>query len=73
MDPNTLVPLGGLLGAKTQVALVGDPKQLGPVVRSGRGLRHGLAISLLKKLATLPLYSRPFNPAFITMLVNNFR
>lgn len=35
-EPETVIPLSGLLDGKdtTQVVFAGDPKQLGPVVRS---------------------------------------
>ena len=34
-EPETVIPLSGLIGDQvTQVVLAGDPKQLGPVIRS---------------------------------------
>ena len=56
-----------------QVVLAGDPRQLGPVLRSMHAVMHKLNISLLERLMGLPLYARPYNPACITKLVNNFR
>lgn len=81
-EPETLIPLSGLLSlSKTsQVVLVGDPKQLGPVIRSTRGVRHGLNISLLERLMSLSLYSRrmingteSYDSRYLTKLVRNFR
>ena len=37
---------------KTQVILAGDPKQLGPVLRSPIALKHGLQVSLLERIMT---------------------
>jgi helicase MOV-10 len=56
-----------------QLVLAGDPRQLGPILRSVHALRHRLHISLLERLMDLPLYTVPYNPACITKLVRNFR
>ena len=34
MEPECLVPIAGLLDSDGQLVLAGDPKQLGPVLRS---------------------------------------
>ena len=66
-----------------QVVLAGDPKQLGPVVRSAaRGL--GLGESLLERLMALPCYARDparfpsaeergYDGRVLTKLVRNYR
>lgn len=41
-----------------QVVLVGDPKQLGPVIKSQIALAFGLNISLLERLTSRELYLR---------------
>jgi helicase MOV-10 len=56
-----------------QVVLAGDPRQLGPVLRSVHAIRHKLNISLLERLMGLPLYAKPYNSSCITKLVKNFR
>merc|ERR1719318_232311 len=73
MEPETLVPMADLVGPKCQVALVGDPMQLGPVVRGTHSLKHGLATSLLERLMSLPAYARPYDTSRITKLLTNFR
>jgi len=56
-EPETLVPLTNLWSDSTNLILAGDPKQLGPVIRSVVAKRHGLAISLLERWCTdTPLY-----------------
>ena len=62
---------------KGRVVMVGDPKQLGPVIRSNLGSRHGLSTSLLERLMEdMPLYARhngSYDARCITKLVRNFR
>jgi hypothetical protein len=66
------------------VVLAGDPKQLGPVIRSPYAIKDGLGLgrSLLERVLTLPPYHRDvlnyapygnYNIRFITKLVNNYR
>ena len=50
--------------------MAGDPKQLGPLVRSPLAETSGLGTSLLERLMARPLYS---SPHLITKLVRNFR
>ncbi|PIO16213.1 hypothetical protein AB205_0021170, partial [Aquarana catesbeiana] len=60
-----------------QLVLAGDPKQLGPVLRSPIAIEHGLGISLLERLMTHnPLYGKAtgaYNPEFVTKLLLNYR
>lgn len=78
-EPEAIIPLAGILAAKGQMVLAGDPKQLGPVLRSPIALKHGLQISLLERLMnTSEVYQRSkptngFNSATITKLLKNFR
>merc|ERR1719150_1679174 len=57
--------------------MAGDPKQLGPVIRSVAAAKHGMTISLLERLMESELYSRDssghYNTRCITKLVRNFR
>lgn len=62
------------------LVLAGDPKQLGPVIKSGHAVRLGYGVSLLERLMRLPVYSsRPhrnggaYNRNVLTKLVNNYR
>lgn len=57
--------------------LAGDPRQLGPVLRSPLAQKHGLGYSLLERLLTYnALYKKGpdgYNPQFITKLLRNYR
>ncbi|XP_048486222.1 RNA helicase Mov10l1 isoform X2 [Plutella xylostella] len=74
-EPACLVPVAGLLQARGQLVLAGDPLQLGPVVISHDAARKGLGISLMERLRDQnPLYlARRGDPAYTVMLRNNFR
>ena len=75
--------LSGLMEVKEtdnpggQLVLAGDPRQLGPVLRSPLTQKHGLGYSLLERLLTYnALYkkgSNGYNPQFITKLLRNYR
>lgn len=60
-----------------QLVLAGDPRQLGPVLRSPLALKHGLGYSLLERLlAYNSLYKKGpngYDPQFITKLLRNYR
>jgi len=77
-EPQTIIPLGGLVDCRTQVVISGDPFQLGPVVHSSLAKEYGYETSLLERLMALPAY-QPIsndagrNPKMITKLLNNFR
>ncbi|XP_058159010.1 helicase MOV-10 isoform X1 [Dasypus novemcinctus] len=83
MEPESLVAIAGLLEVKEtdnpggQLVLAGDPRQLGPVLRSPLTQKHGLGHSLLERLLTYnALYKKGpdgYNPQFITKLLRNYR
>ncbi|GAA6038806.1 hypothetical protein JCM8097_002902 [Rhodosporidiobolus ruineniae] len=54
-EPDTFLPIS-LVGPTTSVILAGDPKQLGPVVRSPVSSALGLQKSLLERLMEHPDY-----------------
>lgn len=60
-----------------QLVLAGDPRQLGPVLRSPLALKHGLGYSLLERLlAYNSLYKKGpngYDLQFITKLLRNYR
>ena len=56
-EPEAVVSLAGLAGSNTQLVMAGDPKQLGPVIRSSIATRHGLNTSLLERLMTMDMYN----------------
>ncbi|KAM7006470.1 putative helicase mov-10-B.1 [Tautogolabrus adspersus] len=79
-EPQCIIAVAGLLSAKKgQLVLAGDPKQLGPIIRSRLALKHGLGLSLLERLMTQnDLYkadedSGQFDPRFMTKLLRNYR
>ncbi|XP_023557497.1 putative helicase MOV-10 isoform X1 [Octodon degus] len=83
MEPESLVAISGLMEVKEtgnpggQLVLAGDPRQLGPVLRSPLTQKHGLGYSLLERLLTYnTLYKKGpagYNPQFITKLLRNYR
>ncbi|XP_016078888.1 PREDICTED: putative helicase MOV-10 isoform X1 [Miniopterus natalensis] len=83
MEPESLVAIAGLMEVKesdnpgAQLVLAGDPRQLGPVLRSPLAQKHGLGYSLLERLLTYnTLYKKGpdgYNPQFITKLLRNYR
>ncbi|XP_037682285.1 helicase MOV-10 isoform X2 [Choloepus didactylus] len=83
MEPESLVAIAGLMEVKKtdnpggQLVLAGDPRQLGPVLRSPLTQKHGLGHSLLERLLTYnTLYKKGpdgYNAEFITKLLRNYR
>ncbi|XP_062047961.1 helicase MOV-10 isoform X2 [Lepus europaeus] len=83
MEPESLVAIAGLMEVKEtgdpggQLVLAGDPRQLGPVLRSPLTQKHGLGYSLLERLLTYnALYKKGpdgYDPQFITKLLRNYR
>jgi helicase MOV-10 len=80
-EAEALITISGILSNDHpgQLVLAGDPKQLGPVLRSPISLKYGLQISLLERLmTTTEVFQRDteteeFNSKAITKLLNNFR
>ncbi|XP_073243084.1 putative helicase mov-10-B.1 isoform X2 [Porites lutea] len=81
-EPECIIPVADLLDPNHhrggQLVLAGDPKQLGPILRSPITQEYGLEISLLERLMTLcSAYSRGLTGSYdsdlLTKLVNNYR
>ncbi|NXN33871.1 M10L1 helicase, partial [Nycticryphes semicollaris] len=81
-EPESLIPIGLISEANGQIVLVGDPKQLGPVIKSKIARTFGLNVSLLERLTSRDMYVRDedafstcgsYNPLLITKLVKNYR
>ena len=79
-EPEAMIPIGLIDPAKGKIILAGDPKQLGPVLRSPIALKHGLQLSYLERMMSSPEFPRyqpdkkgKYDPRFITKLLNNFR
>ena len=49
-EPEAFVSIKLMADSKTNIALSGDPKQLGPIIRSGVARQLGLEISYLERL-----------------------
>uniref|UniRef100_A0A671X0J2 RNA helicase n=1 Tax=Sparus aurata TaxID=8175 RepID=A0A671X0J2_SPAAU len=78
VETECLVPLAGLLCAESgQVVLAGDPKQLGPILRSPFAIKFGMGVSLLERMMNdFPLYQKnedEYNNCFVTKLLHNYR
>ncbi|KAM3933121.1 helicase MOV-10 [Leptodactylus fuscus] len=79
VEPECVTAIAGILDVMVegQLVLAGDPKQLGPVLRSPLAIENGLDISLLERLMTQnPLYGKSngsYNPQFVTKLLLNYR
>ncbi|KAJ8399528.1 hypothetical protein AAFF_G00409390 [Aldrovandia affinis] len=80
VEPECIIGMAGLLHAETgQLVLAGDPKQLGPILRSPLAMQYGLGLSLLERLMRdNPLYQKEeksgrFNNQFVTKLLRNYR
>uniref|UniRef100_A0A3P8YH01 RNA helicase n=1 Tax=Esox lucius TaxID=8010 RepID=A0A3P8YH01_ESOLU len=79
VETETIIPLAGLLDPDNgQVVLAGDPKQLGPIIRSPLAIKYGLGVSLLERLMKVSLYQKEestgtFNNRYVTKLLRNYR
>ncbi|KAG8981810.1 hypothetical protein FRB90_006978, partial [Tulasnella sp. 427] len=74
VEPEIMVPIKTMADHRTTIVLSGDPKQLGPIVRSAVASHLGLATSFLNRLVERDVYSNSAN-AGITMvkLTKNWR
>nr|CAB3263914.1 putative helicase Mov10l1 [Phallusia mammillata] len=77
-EPECLIPIG--LCPKGQIVLVGDPQQLGAVLRSPYAIHYQLGISLLERLMSQDIYQydaskyiEGYNELLVTKLVKNYR
>lgn len=81
IEPELLIAVAGILnvdphisGGCGQLVLAGDPKQLGPILRSPFAIKYGLDKSLLERyMLDQPVYSKPYDERIITKLLNNYR
>jgi helicase MOV-10 len=55
-EPEALIAIKTLANDKTNLILSGDPKQLGPIIRSDVALQFKFGISLLERLTDMSLY-----------------
>ncbi|GAA5912860.1 uncharacterized protein JCM6883_004858 [Sporobolomyces salmoneus] len=74
-EPEAFLPLS-LADEGTKVVLAGDPKQLGPIVRSPVARTLGLETSLLERLMSTPQYDQntfEYRGLTYSKLVQNYR
>ncbi|XP_015251753.1 PREDICTED: putative helicase mov-10-B.1 [Cyprinodon variegatus] len=72
-EPQCIIAIAGLLSPKNgQLVLAGDPKQLGPIIRSSHALQSGLGLSLLERLMNRKPY-QDLDSRFVTKLLQNYR
>ena len=79
-EPEVVSSFAGLIDTANDgiIVIAGDPKQLGPIVRSTTAIKGGLDISYLERLiTTCPIYARDnngnYNNNVITKLINCYR
>lgn len=81
-EPAALIPIVGIITGHKEltgnIVLAGDPKQLGPIIKSPKAEALGLGMSLLERLMNLPIYQKnqdthKYNSIVITKLIRNFR
>ncbi|GAA5981524.1 hypothetical protein JCM11641_004085 [Rhodosporidiobolus odoratus] len=74
-EPSTFLPLS-LAGESANVILAGDPKQLGPIIRSPVASRFGLDTSLLERLMKHPDFldsNHAMRGTTYSKLIRNYR
>ncbi|KAH9930514.1 P-loop containing nucleoside triphosphate hydrolase protein, partial [Epithele typhae] len=73
-EPEILAAIKTMADDDTRVILSGDPKQLGPVIRSSIARELGLGKSYLERLIERPVYAPPVARNLLYVkLVKNFR
>jgi len=73
-EPEAMIPAKLNAGPQTNIILAGDPKQLGPIIRSPVALRLGLGVSWLDRLMALPIYEpERYNGVTVVKLTKNWR
>ncbi|KZS97367.1 P-loop containing nucleoside triphosphate hydrolase protein [Sistotremastrum niveocremeum HHB9708] len=74
LEPEIMIPIKTMADNDTNVVLSGDPKQLGPIVRSSVAIKFGLGQSYLARLMELPLYNeKDYRGVSIVKLLKNWR
>nr|VWP00270.1 Adenylate cyclase [Ganoderma boninense] len=55
-EPEVLAAINTMASDDTRIVLSGDPKQLGPIIRSSIAREHGLGVSYMERLMERPIY-----------------
>ncbi|KAL0066361.1 hypothetical protein AAF712_006620 [Marasmius tenuissimus] len=73
-EPEAMVAFKSMVGEDTNVVLCGDPKQLGPIIRSSVARRLGLGISFIERLMGREIYDEVAgNGSSVVKLTRNYR
>ncbi|XP_061584230.1 putative helicase mov-10-B.1 [Cololabis saira] len=73
-EPECVIAVAGLLCAvKGHLVLAGDPKQLGPIIKSLYAKQYGLGLSLLERLMGHNTSYHGSDKRFVTKLLQNYR
>ncbi|KAG9084862.1 hypothetical protein FRC06_003865 [Ceratobasidium sp. 370] len=73
-EPEVMIPILPLAAKDTNIILSGDPKQLGPVIRSPVAGQLGMSTSYLERLMSLPAYDEVVMRGIsVVKLLKNFR
>ncbi|CAA7269336.1 unnamed protein product [Cyclocybe aegerita] len=73
-EPEAFVSIKMMADPQTNIVLSGDPKQLGPIIRSGVARALGLETSYLERLMNRDAYSVPIGHGkSVVKLTKNFR
>lgn len=77
MEPEIMVAVAGVLAENGKIILAGDPKQLGPIIRSSEANTNGLQLSYLDRLMTTSEIHTDvngrFDPTCVVKLLKNYR
>ncbi|KAH7910663.1 P-loop containing nucleoside triphosphate hydrolase protein [Hygrophoropsis aurantiaca] len=73
-EPEVMISIKTLADTRTNIVLSGDPKQLGPIIRSGIARKLGLETSYLERLMNSPMYDAiGGHRRTVVKLIKNFR
>lgn len=79
-EPYVVIPISNSMKKGTQftptIVLLGDPKQLGQIMRTHHSERYGFNISMMERVMQLEMYKfgdGGYDPHFIVQLTDNFR
>ncbi|CAK8686545.1 unnamed protein product [Clavelina lepadiformis] len=77
VEPECMIAVDCLLNKTGRLVLAGDPKQLGPVLRSKAAVEYGLAVSYLERLMEnqdiYQQHDEGYDHHVITKLLKNYR
>ncbi|KAF8325174.1 P-loop containing nucleoside triphosphate hydrolase protein [Cantharellus anzutake] len=74
LEPEVMIAIRTLAGDETNIILSGDPKQLGPIVRSAVASKLGSAVSYLDRLMRQDVYQLEYwGGITVVHLTQNFR